>query len=622
MDQQSILALQNNKLTKNSDFSKLELDKIKGKLHSINSGDILYKDGDSADSMYLMVNGEVNLLKKDEDGITDHVTYSDNDFFGAKELFENVDRYSTIVSLMDSYLIELNKEEIESLMQQDEGITVNVKSSLANLDESKRDETSIEKYSFDEDDDNYDSLDEPYSDNDIDNILSSIDEQEQVVLSNDKDFDKEPLVSFDDNEAQASEIDMESVKRFVDETKEIEKQKAIKDKDDNFFMTSSQFSLVLKALQLLNTNVKIDDVLRNIVDVAVDLTHADRGTLYIVDKDKNEIWSKVLIANEIEEIRLKIGEGVAGWVAENGELLNIENVNNDDRFQSRIDDATGYTTKNMLCFPIKNKRQEIVAVIQLLNNLTGKFSAEEELFLNAISLNIAAALENSSLVEELVAAERSTSLDKMGNFLGYDIKKPIQTSKRYAEHLSKKDLPSESKQIVDMLLEQLSYVADKVETTSEYTEGTIILRKQTVSLNDTLTKYSSDISNLLKKYDCIIEHELDKDVNVHIDRKEFYQCYYNIVKNSCEAFAIGGNIFVSTNIINDKIHINIDDNGRGIERKDLAKVFEPFWTKDKTQNSGLGLSISKKIIEDHGGNVEIKSEKKSGTIVIIKLPIR
>jgi len=622
MDQQSILALQNNKLTKNSDFSKLELNDITGKLHSVNVGEILYKEGDSADSMYLVVNGEVNLLSQDEDGLGEHVTYSDNDFFGAKELFENVDRYSTIVSLMDSYIIELKKEEIELLMEQDEGIAVNVKSSLSNDNNSKRDESSIEKYSFDEDDDNFDSLDEPYSDNDIDDILSSIDEQEQVVLSNDKEFDKEPLVSFDSDEVEKSEIDMESVKRFVDETKEIEKQKEVKDSDDGFFMTSSQFSLVIKALQLLNANVKIDDVLRNIVDVAVDLTNADRGTLYVVEKEKNEIWSKVLIANEIEEIRLKIGEGIAGWVAENGELLNIENVNKDDRFQSRIDDATGYTTKNMLCFPIKNKREEIVAVIQLLNNITGKFSTEEELFLNAISLNIAAALENSSLVEELIATERSTSLDKMGNFLGYDIKKPIQTSKRYAEHLSKKDLPSESKQIVDMLLDQLNYVADKVETTSEYTEGTIILRKQTVSLNDTLTKYSSDISNLLKKYDCKIEHELDKDVNVHIDRKEFYQCYYNIVKNSCEAFATGGNIFVSTNIINDKIHINIDDNGRGIERKDLAKVFEPFWTKDKTQNSGLGLSISKKIIEDHGGTVEIKSEKKSGTIVIIKLPIQ
>jgi len=618
MDQQSILAIQNNKLTNNSDFSKLDLNEISGKFHSITSGDIIYREGDSSDSIYLVVNGEINLLKKDDDGNSNFVTYCDNDFFGAKELFDNVDRYTTTVSLMDSYLIELTKEEVEALMQQDEGIAVNLKSSLNSEQPANEGNIDIDKYSFDE---NYSSLNDPFSDTEIDNILDSIDEQEQTLLSNISDFDNEPLFDYDEDELQDTEIDMESVKRFVDETKELEKQKIILDKDESFFMTSSQFDLVIKALQLLNTNVKVDDVLKNIVDVAANLTNADRGTLYIVEKDKNELWSKVLIGGDIEEIRLKIGEGIAGWVAENGELLNIDNARSDKRFQPRIDNATGYETKNMLCFPIKNKREEIVAVIQLLNNITGKFSSEEELFLKAISLNIAAALENSSLVEQLIASERSVSLDKMGNFLGYDIKKPIQTSKRYAEHLSKKDLPNDAKQIVDMLLEQLNYVTDKVETTSEYTEGTIILRKQTVSLNSTLFKYSENIKSLLNQNSCKIEHELDKDVNVLIDSKEFYQCYYNIVKNSCEAFRDGGNIFVSTNIVGEKVHISIDDNGRGIEKKDLSKVFEPFWTKDKTKNSGLGLAISKKIIEDHDGNIEIKSDKKSGTIVIIKLPI-
>jgi hypothetical protein len=90
------------------------------------------------------------------------------------------------------------------------------------------------------------------------------------------------ISDFEEEELQKSEIDMESVKRFVDETNEMEQQKVGEGKDENFFMTSSQFDLVIKSLQLLNTNVKVDDVLKNIVDVAVDLTNADRGTLYVV----------------------------------------------------------------------------------------------------------------------------------------------------------------------------------------------------------------------------------------------------------------------------------------------------------------------------------------------------
>lgn len=132
------------------------------------------------------------------------------------------------------------------------------------------------------------------------------------------------------------------------------------------FLSAEQFEMVIKALQLVNANVKKDDVLKNIVDVAVNLTNADRGTLYLVDKETNEIWSKVLIGGEVSEIRLKIGDGLSGWVAETGETLNIKDVNEDERFDGSFDKATGYKTKNMLVFPIKNKTEETVGVLQLL----------------------------------------------------------------------------------------------------------------------------------------------------------------------------------------------------------------------------------------------------------------
>jgi len=108
---------------------------------------------------------------------------------------------------------------------------------------------------------------------------------------------------------------------------------------------------------------------------------------------------------------------------------------------------------------------------------------------------------------------------------------------------------------------------------------------------------------------------------VNVDKKEFYQCYYNIIKNSCEALPEGGNILISTVKQNDFVEIYFIDRGIGIEKSDLKQVFNPLWTKNKKNNSGLGLSISKKIVEDHKGRISIKSEKDSGTTVIISLPI-
>ncbi len=620
MDQQAISAIKKSKLLNKVDVSKINFDKIEGKLHTVKGGDILYKEGEKANSIFLLVNGAINLLNKKEKGKTDSVIYHDNDFFGADELFDNIDRYTTTVSLLDSYLIELTKEEIDFLIQQDKTIEENLKQFNKKQKKSNKFDYSDDTLDDFEIDDTY--YEDAIWDNDIDEIINSIEQQEETIINNITEFDNNELEDFELEETLKEEVDEISIKEFIQEEKKINDAKVIeKINEKEFFMNKEQFDLIIKSLQLLNSNIKTDDVLKNIVNVAINLTNADRGTLYIVDKNSNEIWSKVLIADEINEIRLKIGEGIAGWVAQNGGTLNIEDVKNDERFQAKFDEITGYDTKNMLCFPIRNKQNEIIAVLQLLNSIKGKFTFEEEKYLDAISLNIAAVLENSSLVERLLKAERSMSLDKMGNFLAHDIKKPILTSKRYVEHLANKELPFEIKQIVDMLVEKLNYVANRVSTTSEYTEGTIILRRQNVSLNNTLHNYAAEINQLLSLHNCKIEYNLDEDVNVFIDLKEFYQAYYNIVKNACEAYKDGGVISISTNVVDDKINISFDDNGIGIAKDDLNKVFEPFWTKNKVKNSGLGLSIAKKIIEDHEGTIEIKSEKNKGTIVIIKLPI-
>jgi two-component system, sporulation sensor kinase E len=106
-----------------------------------------------------------------------------------------------------------------------------------------------------------------------------------------------------------------------------------------------------------------------------------------------------------------------------------------------------------------------------------------------------------------------------------------------------------------------------------------------------------------------------------VDTKEFYQCYHNIIKNACEALPDGGNIVIATNKKDDQVEISFNDKGIGIEDSDLKFVFDPLWTKNKKNNSGLGLSIGKKIIEDHEGSISIDSNDESGTTVFVTLPI-
>lgn len=386
-------------------------------------------------------------------------------------------------------------------------------------------------------------------------------------------------------------------------------------------LSADQLHLIIQAAERVNSNIKLDDVLNSIVETASELTQADRGTLYIIDEEGNELWSKILQGLESKEIRLKIGQGLAGSAAETNQIINIPDASKDERFNSGFDMATGYTTKSVLCFPIKNKDGKAIGVLQLINSKNGKFSELDEQFLEALSINAAIALENAELVEQLLRTDRLTSLGKMAGFILQDIKKPIITIKHFAEHIKKKQVPPDIKQVLDMLIEQASSVVNLVQTTLSYSEGKSILQSQVQSLNQVLDNILLMLAEFVESQKVKLFKKYDKDVLVSLDRNEFYQACYQITKNACEAMPNGGNLYFATQVVEGAIEISIRDTGLGIPDSITDRIFEPFMSHGKKQGTGLGLSITEKIIKDHHGTITVDSNLGEGTTFIISLPI-
>jgi K+-sensing histidine kinase KdpD len=146
-----------------------------------------------------------------------------------------------------------------------------------------------------------------------------------------------------------------------------------------------------------------DRLLILIMDEVTRLMDAERGTLYIVENEKGELWSKIAQKAEIKEIRLKIGVGIAGHVAKTGEIINIKDAYNDDRFDPTTDKKTGYRTRSILCMPIrepikkKGHQGEIIGVLQILNRREGVFTDEDEDLLTSLCSQVAISLVNARL---------------------------------------------------------------------------------------------------------------------------------------------------------------------------------------------------------------------------------
>jgi signal transduction histidine kinase/putative methionine-R-sulfoxide reductase with GAF domain len=162
-------------------------------------------------------------------------------------------------------------------------------------------------------------------------------------------------------------------------------------------------ALVQDVSRALSTVNDLDQLLILIMHKVTQLMEADRSTLYLLTDDGSQLWSKVAQGDKLIEIRLKVGDGVAGWVAQTRELVNIPDAYADQRFQPSVDLRSGYRTKSILSVPMKSAQGDIIGVLQVLNKADGPFTSADEDLLTALASQAAIAVENARLYHSLVA---------------------------------------------------------------------------------------------------------------------------------------------------------------------------------------------------------------------------
>jgi HD-GYP domain-containing protein (c-di-GMP phosphodiesterase class II) len=133
----------------------------------------------------------------------------------------------------------------------------------------------------------------------------------------------------------------------------------------------------------------------------VHVLEADRGSVFLIDPEREELYSLVALGAEIKEIRFPISKGLAGWVARTGEVLNVPDAYRDDRFNPEFDRKTGYRTRSVLAVPMVDPRGTRIGVMQVINKKGGgAFSREDVELLEAMASEAAIAIANVRLVEE------------------------------------------------------------------------------------------------------------------------------------------------------------------------------------------------------------------------------
>jgi putative methionine-R-sulfoxide reductase with GAF domain len=172
-------------------------------------------------------------------------------------------------------------------------------------------------------------------------------------------------------------------------------------RSDRRVTAGSKLDLILDVTRRLMSITDLDALLRDMATATTQLLGADRATIFLVDRERDEIWSKVALGTGAGEIRQPIGVGIAGAVASTGATINIPDAYDDPRFNPEPDKRTGYRTKSLLTFPMTGQHGRVIGVFQVVNKIGGdEFTADDEDTLSSLGASAAVAVENAQLIAE------------------------------------------------------------------------------------------------------------------------------------------------------------------------------------------------------------------------------
>lgn len=299
-----------------------------------------------------------------------------------------------------------------------------------------------------------------------------------------------------------------------------------------------------------------------------------------------------------------------------GELKLMETVN--------LKAREGKMDVSVTSFPLSVKGNAI-GTLDLGRKLSeDDYSDEDRELLSTLSNQLAIAIENASLHEEILAKERQlfhsdklASLGTLSAGMAHEIKNPLTVIKGMVQVLPES---MEDRQYLKGLSETLPRQIDRI---NRILEDMMVFakpkraNKEEAEINSVIRHAAGFVSNECRKKGIDLRLDLGEDIpSINADKDLLTQALLNLMMNGIQSMEAGGELTVSskrkTENGKQNILIEISDTGCGITHENLSKIFDPFFTT-KGEGVGLGLAVTKRIIQEHGGSIEVESGEGEGT---------
>ena len=394
----------------------------------------------------------------------------------------------------------------------------------------------------------------------------------------------------------------------------------------------------------LASTLDLNQLLELIMDRAITLVQAERGFLVLCDEASGDF--EIAVARQFEphkrdDAEAEISRRLIQNVLTQREPVITINAQDDPRFMASESIVT-YSIRSVLAVPLIFKTDLIGAIYVDTRFGLRRFQDTDLALLDAMANQAAVAIHMARLYdslqtrneqleatlaelketqEELVRAERLSTVGKMASSIIHDIKSPLTVIKNYVKFLVRDDLTTEKRQqMARIMMNAIDTFTGMTQEILDYAHGESSLTLQPVNVGSFVESVCSFMETNFASRGIETQIALAFSGTLVMDAEKMRRVFYNIASNAYDAMEQGGTFTITNRVKDDYVEFHLKDTGPGIPEQIQDTLFEPFVSWGKKHGTGLGLAIARKIVEDHGGYIGLVSEDGQGADFIIRLP--
>ncbi len=265
----------------------------------------------------------------------------------------------------------------------------------------------------------------------------------------------------------------------------------------------------------------------------------------------------------------------------------------------------------------------LVGVLSIATRQPRRFTNEERSLLQAIGHQLGTAIANAQLRQEVLTAERLAAVGRVAASVVHDLRSPLGGILRSAEFLARPEIsPATREKLSKAIVSLCRRLLNSTQEILDYVRGgRLPLRRAPF----TITGFLDQVLTVLEVDFGDRGIEVVRDYHYRglavIDAERMAQVVYNIAANARDAMPDGGTFMVTTRQNGEQVELRFSDMGPGVPEGLRDRVFEPFFTHGKREGAGLGLSIARRIVEEHGGRLWIEEGEGGGATFVLSLPL-